>query len=421
MRELFILQGIPATGKSYFIRDYDLERNTLSYDTMREIFSINAHDSGGEEVLSIRKAVQTDAIRTVERAAEYRMSNGETLFIDNTNTSRNSMKPWLALARKYNYTPHVLSFGKGVPVEDIIRRDSLRPGRDRVGEATIRRMADSLSKYEPHPDAVHVYEDHWRYVESIVRVSNLDLNSYSEVVVVGDIQGCGNALEKMVEKIGPLEDKSRHWIFCGDFFDRGPTPEKVLDIMVHARSNVTEIEGNHERSVRHTLMGTREFKSSKETTVDVVPQNRHKSMLKLVSRGIPCTFFEFAGSRYFASHAGVNFGVFDPGYWGFDSEGPWNLAPDYDFYIGGGDRDKAYLNIGTYEGTFMEDLNTSTESSGIAAQFFGHRNPYSSVEEPHSLFPRLYPLENKVEFDGTLVAAVISKDGTIRYEHTTER
>lgn len=420
MRHLFLLQGLPASGKSSFIRNYGLENNTLSYDAMRAMFSINAHDSAGGESLSIRKSVQTDAIRTVERAAEYRMSNGETLFIDNTNTSRNAIKPWLALARKYDYTPHVLSFGKDLSVNDLIYRDNQRTGRGHVGEGTIRRMSEALAKYDPHPDAVHVYENHWDYVEKIVRVSNLNLDSYDEVVVVGDIQGCGNALEKMIEKVGSLEDKTRHWIFCGDFFDRGPTPEKVLDIMVHARSNVTEIEGNHERSVRHTLMGTREFKSSKETTVDVIPENRHKSLLKLVSRGIPCTFFEFGGKSYFASHAGVNLDVFTSGYWSFDSEGPWNLTSDYDFYIGGGDRDKTYVNIGTYEGDFMDDLNTSTNINGISAQFFGHRNPYSSVEEPHSLYPSLYPLENKVEFGGTLVAAIISKDGTIRYEHTTE-
>lgn len=417
MRYLFILQGLPASGKSTFIRTNGLQQNTLSYDAMRDMFSIVAHDSMGQETLSIRKGVQSDVARTVERAAEYRMSNGDTLFIDNTNTSRNALKPWLALVRKYAYTPIVLSFGNDLSVEDHIERDMFRGGRSYVGPETIRRMAESLKKYTPHPEAEHVYEDHWSRVKSLLACPYKDLSQYEEVVVVGDVQGCGNALEKMIEKIGPFSDTSRHWIFVGDFFDRGPTPEKVLDILSRPCQNVTLIEGNHERSVRQTLMGTREFDSSRKTTLDVIPQKRHKELLKLVTRPVSHLAFQVDDRMYFVSHAGSipNAKASELAY----GEELTGLNSDYDYYVGAGDRAKTYFNIGTYD-DFWKDLNYRTKNAGLAATFFGHRNDQDDVETPREQYPYLVPLENKVEFEGTLVAARMTKDGTIRYEHTKE-
>lgn len=422
MRLLFILQGLPASGKSSFIRRHGLQDHALSYDSMREMFSISAHDYNGAAVMSIRKGVQTTLVKAVHEAARYRMSNGDTLFIDNTNTSRNAIKPWLALAREFDYTPYILRFGHKESMGTMMERDSFRPFRDHVGEETIRRMASQLSGYEPHPDVEHVYENHWEFVQDKISTPIVDLTDKKEVVVVGDIQGCGNALQNLIDKIGPLQDKSRHWVFVGDLFDRGPTPEKVFDLLwPYPQDNITIVEGNHERSVRQTLMGTREFKQSKETTIDRIPEEKHKSLLKLVSRPKTVFSFKYGNNLNIVTHAGINLNILK----GISEDEKIirnvGLNSDYDYYIGGGERGKMYFNIGTYE-NFMEPLQKSHGFRPNIRQFFGHRNDYDQdVETPNRLFPSLFPLESKVELGGVLSAVRISLDGSYSYEYAKEQ
>lgn len=416
MRHIFLLQGLPASGKSAFIRSHKLMDHTLSYDTMREMFSISAHDLEGESVLSIRKGVQTRLISAVHDAAEYRMSNGDTLFIDNTNTSRNALKPWLALARKYDYTPHVLSFRSDKDALQHVLWDSHRKGREYVGEETIYRMAKQLEAYVPHPEVTHVYENHWDYVRGVLSIKETKVSEYDEIMIVGDVQGCGNALEKMLDNFGGFDspDTNRLWVFVGDLYDRGLTPEKVFDLTWPNPRNVIIVQGNHERSVRQTIMGAREFKQSRETTLNHIPEEKHKSVLKQTQRATPIVWFKFGGNKFVVTHAGIDGSLASrctrKGYLA-------GLHSDYEFYIGASDRGNAYHNIGTYD-NFMEKINQSSDECGVI-QAFGHRNNFDTYSEPANLYPNLIPLEDKVEFGGNLVAAQLTKDGGIHY-HTTQ-
>ena len=87
------------------------------------------------------------------------------------------------------------------------------------------------------------------------------LDNYHKVVVVGDIQGMGNELEKLISALSPetgLSDENICWIFAGDLFDRGKTPKKSLTSLnppLVPCLNVHLVMGNHERSIMHTIRG----------------------------------------------------------------------------------------------------------------------------------------------------------------------
>ena len=66
--------------------------------------------------------------------------------------------------------------------------------------------------------------------------------------VVGDIHGCYNSLESLLEKIEVAEED--YLIFLGDYIDRGPDSEKVI-------SRILEIKSNHPHVI--TLMGNHEW------------------------------------------------------------------------------------------------------------------------------------------------------------------
>ena len=97
------------------------------------------------------------------------------------------------------------------------------------------------------------------------------LDNYHKVVVVGDIQGMGSELEKLIDTLSPetgLSDENICWIFAGDLFDRGQNPEKVFDILEPALGtlpNVHLVMGNHERSIIHTIRGVRRYRDARET------------------------------------------------------------------------------------------------------------------------------------------------------------
>ena len=70
------------------------------------------------------------------------------------------------------------------------------------------------------------------------------LDNYHKVVVVGDIQGMGSELEKLISTLSPetgLSDENICWIFAGDLFDRGQNPEKVFDILEPALGTLPNV------------------------------------------------------------------------------------------------------------------------------------------------------------------------------------
>ena len=68
------------------------------------------------------------------------------------------------------------------------------------------------------------------------------------VYIVGDIHGCIQELEVLVAGL-PLQPKDR-LVFLGDYIDRGPEPQEVVDFLLGVQAKqsyqVTFLKGNHE-------------------------------------------------------------------------------------------------------------------------------------------------------------------------------
>ena len=70
-------------------------------------------------------------------------------------------------------------------------------------------------------------------------------------LIIGDIHGCYDELQTLLDKSGIGDDEAI--IAMGDLFDRGPYPEKVFEFF-DSRPNTSSIRGNHEQ--RHLNAGT---------------------------------------------------------------------------------------------------------------------------------------------------------------------
>jgi hypothetical protein len=88
-------------------------------------------------------------------------------------------------------------------------------------------------------------------------------------VCIGDIHGCLELLEQLLEKIkyDPAED---HLVFVGDLIDRGPDPAGVVRFVraLQLRGRVTVIRGNHEdKCIRWLAAEARAKKGGRENKV----------------------------------------------------------------------------------------------------------------------------------------------------------
>ncbi len=67
------------------------------------------------------------------------------------------------------------------------------------------------------------------------------------VIAIGDVHGCSQELEQLLDKLAPTADDQL--IFLGDLVNKGPDSVRVLDIA--QRSKAVCLLGNHERRLRN--------------------------------------------------------------------------------------------------------------------------------------------------------------------------
>jgi predicted phosphodiesterase len=76
----------------------------------------------------------------------------------------------------------------------------------------------------------------------------VDLSSFENVLIIGDIHGCRKTLASLIGKEGPRDDVA--YVFLGDFINKGPRPTQVLRYLekhFFNRPGTLFLGGNHER------------------------------------------------------------------------------------------------------------------------------------------------------------------------------
>ena len=243
------------------------------------------------------------------------------------------------------------------------------------------------------------------------------------MVVIGDVQSCGDALDQFIEQeiyedgpIGPIA-----WVFIGDLFDRGPDAAKVFQQVHEARGHwgdkVFLIEGNHETNMRQIILGTAEkgqFEDARTSREQIhAAGHTDEDILALLDTARPFLRFRRGTRNFFACHGGVSSSA------ALHSR-ELHLLPDYHFIHGVSGRSETYRRrtAWTHVG---EDL-VSDANPGTFIQLHGHRNGgFDDTRLPEDAVPGVYNLEQGVEHGGHLAVAVIDRDGAVGIRRYTER
>ena len=134
-KELIILSGLPASGKTQYAKAWMAEdpdaRVRVNYDELR--IGMYGPDWKWNRVEEEKMKAQARSI------AERALAAGLSVIIDNTNLSKHTIESWRQLGLKAG--AQVVAHCMDVPVEECVRRDKLREGRARVGRAVIEGMA----------------------------------------------------------------------------------------------------------------------------------------------------------------------------------------------------------------------------------------------------------------------------------------
>ncbi|MBO9536945.1 symmetrical bis(5'-nucleosyl)-tetraphosphatase [Herbaspirillum sp.] len=73
--------------------------------------------------------------------------------------------------------------------------------------------------------------------------------------VIGDLQGCGQQLQHLLDNISPPDDK--HFIFAGDLINRGPQSLQTLRTVMSMGDRARAVLGNHDLHLLAVSQGIR--------------------------------------------------------------------------------------------------------------------------------------------------------------------
>ena len=300
------MRGAPASGKSQWIRDNNLEAYTLEADHFRMLLR---SPSLGESGWYISQEDNGPAWELLLDCLEKRMSNGDFVILDATHTTSKAVNAYKELLNKYKYT--VYYYEPDTALEECLARNATRTDYKRVPEQVIHRM-HKMIKTTTLPKFC-------KKINSIDEINNyftVNLtNRYERVRIIGDIHGCYTALQ---QAITPWDEKTLY-IFCGDYLERGIENKEIIYEMIRLSTlpNTIMLEGNHERHIANFAFNRNLDHSKrfmKEVVAPIVKDMTKKDVeslqreLRLFYKSLrQCYPFSFHGKKYLVSHAGLSY------------------------------------------------------------------------------------------------------------------
>lgn len=152
MSTLFIMVGIPGSGKSFIANAFSktvtsvvVSRDSIRYSLLKE----------GDKYFSKEKQVFATYIKEIQK----HLDKGEIVFADATHlneVSRRKLISNLKLAKEDYVVPIVIE----TPLEICLERNARRTGRERIPESVIEDMFESLTDpADDSPEMVERYND----------------------------------------------------------------------------------------------------------------------------------------------------------------------------------------------------------------------------------------------------------------------
>jgi protein phosphatase len=256
---LVVLVGAAGCGKSTFALAHFRATEILSSDAFRAMVADDAAD----------QAASGAAFEVLHFVAARRLARRRLTVVDATNVQPDARRPLAALAAQYHLP--LVAIVLDLPEELCRERDA---GRERrVGDEVIHRQLEQLARARrqlAHEGfrVVHVLDSAAAVEHAVIAREPLPADRRGDAGpfdIVGDVHGCGDELEALLDLLGYAPDEGGVWrhpagrraLFLGDFVDRGPRIAHVLDLVMRMREAGTALclPGNHDDKLLRWLRG----------------------------------------------------------------------------------------------------------------------------------------------------------------------
>lgn len=371
MRTLLLLRGAMGSGKTTFIKQNDLTHYTLSADKIREMYSTPYLQDNSDFIVT--QKYDREVWKILYSIMEERMKRGEFIVVDATHSSDKMFKAYRNIADRYKYQMFCKQIN--TPLEECIKRNSLRQDYEIVPEESIKRCKEMI-ELNPLPSFV-------KEIQNISEIDNFyiqDMSNFKKLIIIGDIHGCFEPLKKLFTKY-ESEKETTCFIFLGDYLDRGIQNKEVLDFILKINNDKTYntifLEGNHEDSLWYFGNNLNSPKLSFEKYTKPQLTNTSEEYLKLVRKFYKslrqCMKIKFNNLNLFLNHGGL---------------------PCFPNKLGLIPTSQLIKGVGNYE----LDVDTLYKQNSYDTDFIqihGHRNFGNSNDKSISL-------EGEIEFGGNL-------------------
>lgn len=266
---LVLLVGASGSGKSTFAKTHFLRTEVLSSDFCRGLVADDENDQSATK----------EAFELLHFIAGKRMAAGRLTVVDATSVKREDRAQLVRLAREHHFLPVAIVFD--LPERLCQDRNRSRPDRD-FGPHVIRNQTRDLRRglrgmRKEGFRQVHVLTSPEEIEAATIDRTRLWNNRRDEpgpFDIVGDVHGCCDELERLLDELGyriveqregefpdggPVyaHPEGRTAIFVGDLVDRGP---RILDSVRLVRNMVEAgsahcVPGNHDMKLVRKLRG----------------------------------------------------------------------------------------------------------------------------------------------------------------------
>lgn len=256
---LVAMIGGTSSGKSTFASKHFKPTEILSSDFFR---SMIADDENAQDVT-------TDAFDLLFDAADKRLSHMKLTVIDATNIQQHARQRILELAKKQNV--HTAAIVLNLPENILQERNKDRSDRS-ISPRVIHQHCVDVKR-----SIKNLKREGFRFIFVINSLEELEAteiirtrlwndrkDEHGPFDIIGDIHGCCDELEMLLEKLGYVKTETgyshpdgRKAAFVGDFCDRGPRNADVLRLVMDMMKsgNAVAVPGNHDVKLLKYLKG----------------------------------------------------------------------------------------------------------------------------------------------------------------------
>jgi predicted kinase len=310
---LYILSAPPASGKSTFLRNNNIDESmVVSSDELREKYVGVGYGIDEQGIYNSPLHSSDGAIFNVLRQIlELRLKENLTTFLDATSVKDSVRKDYVKIAKDLGVKTKVLIFD--TDMETCIKQDKGRVNR--VGENVISHFFESFDKESRFDFELINSKTKINFIPNKLNGINFD--------IIGDTHGFYSEFLEFSKELGYelkngllVHPEGRKMLFLGDFVDRG---QKSIEMLQLVHKNCTfgghkAIVGNHENKLINFCKNLKKGKaivssrSAAETAMAFAKlEKKEQDTLFNFLNDLPHYYVQ---DEFAFTHAGIKF--FDP-------------------------------------------------------------------------------------------------------------